>query len=77
MDRAARLLLEDSDSEEGGLPETLEKLLRRWHKQRQADLVRQIKQAQQQNNDELLAQLLEEKKALSRTLHPDATGKLW
>ena len=77
IDRAARLLLEDSASEEGGLPETFEKLLRRWHRQRQAELMRQIKQAQQQNDDELLARLLEEKKALSRTLHPDSTGKLW
>ena len=77
IDRAARLLLEDSDSDGGGLPETLEKLLRRWHKQRQAELMRQIKQAQQQDNHELLTRLLEEKKVLSRTLHPDSTGKVW
>lgn len=77
IDRAARLLLEESDSEEGSLPDTLEKLLRRWYKQRQAELMRQIQQAQQQNDDEQLVRLLEDKKALSRTLHPGATGKVW
>ncbi|MEM7349458.1 MAG: DNA primase [Acidobacteriota bacterium] len=77
IDRAARLLLQDSDSGGGDLPETLEKLLRRWFKQRQTELMRQIRQAQQQGNSELLIQLLEEKKSLSRSLHPGMTGKLW
>ncbi len=77
IDRAARLLLQDSDSGEGALSETLEKLLRRWHKQRQAELMRQIRQAQQQGDDERLGRLLEEKKSLSRSLHPQMTGKLW
>ncbi len=77
VDRAARLLLEESDSEERGLPETLGKLLHRWNKQHQAELMRQIRQAQQQGNEELLTQLLEEKKALSRKLHPGMTGKVW
>ena len=77
IDRAARLLLQDSDSGGGDLPETFEKLLRRWFKQRQAELMRQIRLAQQQGNDELLARLLEEKKTLSRSLHPGMTGKLW
>ncbi len=77
IDRAAQLLLQDSDSEEGNLPETLEKLQRRWQKRRQPELMRQIKQAQQQGDSELLSRLLEEKKVLSRCLHPGMTGNLW
>ncbi len=77
IDRAARLLLEESDSGEEGVSDTLGKLLHRWRKQHQAELMRQIRQAQQQGDDELLTQLLEEKKALSRTLHPSMTGKVW
>ncbi len=74
IDRAARLLLQDSDSGEGDLRESLEKLVRRWKRTRQTELMRQIRQAQQQGDDQRLAQLLEEKKSLSRSLHPGMTS---
>ncbi|MEM7582633.1 MAG: DNA primase [Acidobacteriota bacterium] len=77
IDRAARLLLEDFDSERGTLSDTLGKLLHRWNKQHQAELMRQIRQAQQEGDQDLLIELLDEKKALSRTLHPGMTGKVW
>ncbi len=74
IDRAARLLLQDSDSGEGDLEAGLDKLLHRWQKHRQTDLMRQIRQAQQQNDDERLCRLLEEKKSLNRSLHPGMTS---
>ena len=77
IDRAARLLLEESVSGEGDLEASLEMLRRRWYKHRQSDLVRQIRQAQQQGDDEGLSQLLEEKKSLNRNLHPDMQGRYW
>ncbi len=77
IDRAARLLLEDSDSGEGDLEESLAALRRRWRKHRQTDLMRQIRQAQQQGDGERLARLLEEKKSLNRSLHPGMKGKYW
>ena len=48
IDRAARLLLQDSVSGEGNLRGSLDSLLNRWRKQRKAELKRQIKQAEQQ-----------------------------
>ncbi len=77
IDRAARLLLEDADSGEGDLEETLATLNRRWKKHCQTDLMRQIRQAQQQGDDESLARLLEEKKILNRSLHPGMKGRYW
>ena len=77
IDRAARLLLEVSDSGEGELADSLETLLRRWKKHRQTDLMRQIRQAQQQGDDERISQLLEEKKSLSRSLHPGMKSRYW
>ncbi len=77
VDRAARLLLQDSDSGEGDLEQSLEALLRRWKKHRQTDLMREIRQAQQQGDDERLSRLLEEKKSLNRSLHPSMKGKYW
>ncbi len=77
IDRAARLLLQDSDSGKGTLQESLETLVYRWRKHRQTDLLRQIRQAQQQGDDERLARLLEEKKSLTRRVHPDMIGKYW
>ncbi len=77
IDRAARLLLEESVSGEGDLEASLETLRRRWHKHRQSDLVRQIRQAQQQGDDESLSRLLEEKKSLNRSLHPGMQGRYW
>ncbi len=75
IDRAARLLLQDSDSGEGDLQDSLEALHHRWQKHRQNDLMRQIRQAQQQGDDKRLFQLLEEKKSLNRSLHPGMTSK--
>ncbi len=75
VDRTARLLLEESDPEEVGLIETLERLQHRWMKNHLPELLRQIKQAQAEGNHPRLAQLLEEKKALSLRLHPNMTGK--
>ncbi len=82
IDRAASLLLQDPDAPADGpghrsLRETLDQLLHRWRKQRQSALMREIRQAQEQDDQIRLAQLLEEKKALSRSLHPEMTGKLW
>ncbi len=77
IDRAARLLLQESDSGEGELADSLETLLRRWKKHRQTDLMRKIRQAQQQGDDELLSRLLEEKKSLNRSLHPGMQGRYW
>ena len=77
IDRAARLLLQDSDPGGGDLLETLAKLLYRRNKQRQGELMRQIRQAQQEGDHDRLAQLLEEKKSLSRRLHPDMAGNFW
>ena len=77
VDKAARLLVQVPDSGEGTLAETLNTLRYRWIKQRQVDLMRQIKQAQLQNDQARLAQLLEEKKNLNQSLHPAMTGKFW
>ncbi len=75
IDRAARILLEKSDSGEGDLRESLEKLLNRWRWQRKSDLKRQLKQAEQQGDRDSIAGLLEEIGALSRRLHPGMTSK--
>ena len=77
IDRMARLLLEESSSGEGDLEAILSQLIRRWHKQRQGELVREIRQAQEQGDAARLDKLLDEKKQLSRSLHPDMTGKWW
>ena len=77
IDRMARLLLEEPDSVGGDLQGALDSLLHRWRKQRQPELVRRIRQAELEGDTEGLAQLLEEKKLLSRSLHPRMTGKLW
>ncbi|NJL28177.1 MAG: hypothetical protein HC897_09935, partial [Thermoanaerobaculia bacterium] len=74
VDRVAQLLLQVEGSGEGSLPDSLDRLLRRWRKQRQPDLIRQIRQAQQQGDAPRLERLLEEKKALIRGLHPKMTG---
>ena len=77
VDKAARLLVQVADSGEGTLAETLDALRLRWTKQRQVELMRQIRQAQLQNDQTRLATLLEEKKNLSQSLHPEMTGKFW
>ncbi|MCP4656513.1 MAG: hypothetical protein GY856_13965, partial [bacterium] len=77
IDRVARLLLEETVPEEGGLVETLNHILRRWRKQRLVEVMQQIRQAQEQDDQARLIQLLEEKKALNRSQHPDMTGNWW
>ncbi|HEX9735187.1 MAG TPA: toprim domain-containing protein, partial [Thermoanaerobaculia bacterium] len=77
IDRIARLLLEESSSEEGDLEAILSQLIRRWHKRRQGELVRQIREAQEQGDAVRLAELLDEKKQPMRSLHPEMTGKWW
>jgi hypothetical protein len=78
VDRVARLLLETSVPGEGpGLQENLDHLLRRWRDQCQRDLKREIAQAEQQNDQARLTQLLEQKTTLSRSQHPAMTGRLW
>lgn len=77
IDRIARLLLQESTSGEG-LDEALSFLVRRWHKQRQGELVRLIRQAQDHGDTDRMDQLLEEKKELmSRSVHPGMTGRWW
>jgi hypothetical protein len=76
IDQAARILLEDPDSIEGSLRESLDLLIRRWRKYYQSELLRQIQLAEQEDDQTRLAQLLEEKNLLSRSLHPQMTGKL-
>ncbi|MCP3959853.1 MAG: DNA primase [bacterium] len=75
IDRAARLLLQDSGPGEGDLAGTLEKLNHRWRRQRKSELKRQIKQAEQQGADTRVAELLEEMGALTRSLHPGMTSR--
>lgn len=82
LDRVARLLVQLGDSGGGeahgdSLRTNLDRLLHRWNKHRQAELMRQIRQAQQHDDQARLVQLLEEKKDLSRSLHPSMKGKLW
>lgn len=77
VDKAARLLVQVPDSGEGTLAETLETLRYRWIKQRQVELMRQIRQAQLQNDQTRLAQLLEEKKTLNQNQHAEMHGRFW
>lgn len=77
IDRAARILLEDPDSVEGSLRESLDSLLHRWRRYYQSELLRQIQQAEQEGDQDRLVQLLEEKKLLTQSLHPQMTGKFW
>ncbi len=77
IDRAAQLLLQVSDSDEGNLQATLDHLLHRWQKCRRPELHRQIREAEEQQDQPRLDQLLEEQKSLIHSLHPATTGKLW
>lgn len=87
LDRAAKLLVEDSvsgvsDGHDGGvagdaLGASLERLRTRWRKQRHEELVRQIRDAERDGDRDRLEELLDQKTALTRTLHPDMTGNLW
>ena len=74
--QAARFLLEVSDSGEENPQETLDHLLDRWRKQRNPVLMREIRLAEQEGDHDRLAQLLEEKRLLARSLHPEMDGKL-
>ena len=87
IDRTARLLLEETVLDERGsseisdpaeieLLELLNQLERRWWKQRQIDLVQQITEAFAHGDVERAQRLRDEKNALTRNLHPDATDSL-
>ena len=70
VDRAALILLEDSVASEGaGLPDSISRLLRRWHQKRLRELSREIHDAQRGGDEARLASLLTEKDELSRRLH--------
>jgi hypothetical protein len=70
VDRAALILLEDSVASEGaGLPDSISRLLRRWHQKRLRELSREIHDAQRGGDEARLASLLKEKDELSRRLH--------
>ncbi|MDA8017257.1 MAG: DNA primase [Thermoanaerobaculia bacterium] len=79
LDAAARVLLESSAAEGGrvALVETLGRLQKRWLQRRQKELPREIRDAESQGDTARLEQLLEEKKTLSRHLHPQMTGRLY
>ncbi|MEL7058556.1 MAG: DNA primase [Acidobacteriota bacterium] len=77
LDQAARLLLEEAVREEGRLEDSLLRLENRWRKRRQAEIQREIGRAEALGDSTRLIELLEEKKLLSRRLHPGMTGRLW
>jgi len=76
IDRAARILLQEPVPAEGApaLQATLATLHTRWVKRRQAELQNEISDASQRNDQTRLVELLEEKKKLTRHLHPGFTG---
>ncbi len=72
IDRVASLLLEDaSDLNVGELKRALVELERRSAKQRLRSLARQMATAESSGDLELLERLLQEKAALTRTMHSD------
>jgi DNA primase len=77
VDRIARLLLEEPSSEEGDVAAVLSTLVQRWQKQRQGELIRQIRQAEERGDQARRDQLLEEKTRVLRSLHPGMTGRVW
>lgn len=77
IDRIARLLLEESPSGEEDVAAVLSRLVQRWHKQRLGELMRQIRQAEEEGDQARRDQLLDEKTKLSRSLHPGMTGRVW
>lgn len=87
LDATARILLASSVLDDEGSSETpnpaetelseiLGNLERRWTKQRIVALHQQIKQALSEGDLERAHELRETKNALTRNLHPDATGGL-
>jgi len=87
LDSAARILLlssvlddegssETSGPAENELSEILDSLQRRWCKQHLVALHQQLRQALAAGDTALAARLRTEKNALTRSLHPGATGTL-
>jgi DNA primase len=79
VDRMAAILVEGPFvSGKTGLPDSLEKLVRRWQQQRLRELASEIGEAQRQGDGARLESLLREKTILSRSLHrgsrPGASG---
>lgn len=78
LDSMAQFLLEESiPGESKDLLPTLGRLQARWIKQRQSEIHREIRLAEQQGDQAHLNELLEEKAQLSRHRHPQMTGQLW
>lgn len=70
VDRIALVLLEESFASKGaGLPDSILRLLRRWHQKRLRELSREIHEAQRGGDEARLERLLNEKNELSRHLH--------
>ena len=71
IDRVAQLLLEGPASPRPGeLGESLQKLMRRYERQRSKELTREIAEAERTGNQDRLRQLLGEKSRLNERLHP-------
>ena len=71
VDALARTMLrEPVDTRNSGLGDLLEILWRRWRRQRQQELALEIEEAQRARDDVRLEELLKEKTALKRALHP-------
>jgi len=71
IDRVAQLLLEGPASPRPGeLGESLQKLMRRFERQRSKELTREIAEAERKGDQDRLAQLLGEKARLNERLHP-------
>jgi hypothetical protein len=71
IDRVAQLLLEGPASPRPGeLGESLQKLMRRFERQRSKELTREIAEAERKGDEDRLRQLLGEKARLNERLHP-------
>jgi DNA primase len=68
--KLAQILSEGSlDPGSSGLSESLDKLVRRWRRQRSRELQSEITEAQRRGDQARLASLMEEKTSLSQSLH--------
>src|SRR4029453_17242700 len=71
IDRVAQILLEGPASlRPGELGESLQKLMRRFERQRSKELTREIAEAERKGDQDRLTQLLGEKAPLNQRLHP-------
>ncbi|MGH9360524.1 MAG: hypothetical protein ACRD2T_01300, partial [Thermoanaerobaculia bacterium] len=76
IDRVAQVLLEGGfNPGRPGLGESLDKLERRWRRQRLRELASEIGEAQRLGDGARLESLLHEKTSLSRALHAGSTRR--